>query len=139
MQKIVILLLLTYAIFAKEVAEVKSIEGKVVVKRDKKIVVLKLGSMLYELDLIITEKKSSLGVMFEDGTRIALGAKSIFSIKKFLVNPVKKKYDVDLRLIKGKASFSSGKVGELAPESVKFRIPAGIIGIRGTSFMVEVE
>ena len=133
----IILLLLSYAVIAKEVAQVKSVKGKVVVKRDNKIVTLKRGSKLYELDLIITKKRSSVGIMFSDGTRISLGAKTLFSIKHFIVNPVKKEYDVDLSLLKGKASFSSGKVGKFSPESVKFRIPDGIIGIRGTKFMVE--
>jgi len=138
LQKIVIILLLTYALIAKDVARVKSIKGEVVVKRDKKIVTLKIGSKLYESDLIMSKKNSSIGIMFNDGSRISLGAKSIFSIKKFIVNPVKKEFDVDISLIKGKASFSSGDVGKLAPESVKFHIPEGIIGIRGTKFMVEI-
>ena len=133
-----VLLLLTYAIIAEDVARVKSVTGKVLVKRNKKIITLKVGSKLYESDIVITKKSSSIGITFSDGTRISLGAKSIFSIKKFVVNPTKKDYDVDVSLIKGKASFSSGKIGKLAPESVKFRIPNGIIGIRGTHFMVEV-
>ena len=138
MQKIVMILLLTYGLIAEDVARVKSIKGEVVVKRDKKIVTLKIGSKLYESDLIMSKKNSSIGIMFNDGSRISLGAKSIFSIKKFIVNPVKKEFDVDISLIKGKASFSSGDVGKLAPESVKFHIPEGIIGIRGTKFMVEI-
>jgi len=60
-------------------------------------------------------------------------------INKFIVKPSKKKYDVDLKLKKGKAVFSSGKIGKLSPKSVKFRIPEGIIGIRGTKFAVEVK
>ena len=44
-----------------------------------------------------------------------------------------------MNLKKGKAVFSSGKIGKLSPESVKFRIPEGIIGIRGTQFAVEVK
>lgn len=124
---------------AKDVARVKSIKGKVVAKRENNIVALKVGSKLYESDLIMTKKNSSIGIMFNDGTRISLGAKSIFSIKKFVVNPSKKEYDVDVTLIKGKASFSSGKVGELSPSAVKFHMPTGVVGIRGTKFMVEVE
>jgi hypothetical protein len=139
MQKIILLLLLSFYVIAKDVARVKSINGKVVAKREKNIIVLQIGSKLYESDLIMTKKGSSIGIMFNDGTRISLGAKSIFSIKKFVVNPSKKEYDVDLSLIKGKASFSSGKIGELSPSSVKFRMPTGVIGIRGTKFMVEVE
>ncbi len=139
MQKIVLLLLLSSYIMAKDVARVKSIKGKVVVKRENTIVMLKVGSKLYESDLIMTKNNSSIGIMFSDGTRISLGAKSIFSIKKFVVNPRKNDYDVDISLIKGKASFSSGKIGELSPSSVKFRMPTGVIGIRGTGFMVEVK
>jgi hypothetical protein len=139
MQKIILLLLLSFYVVAKDVARVKSINGKVIAKREKNIIVLQIGSKLYESDLIMTKKGSSIGIMFNDGTRISLGAKSIFSIKKFVVNPSKKEYDVDLSLIKGKASFSSGKIGELSPSSVKFRMPTGVIGIRGTKFMVEVE
>jgi hypothetical protein len=139
MQKIILLLLLSFYVIAKDVARVKSINGKVIAKREKNIIVLQIGSKLYESDLIMTKKGSSIGIMFNDGTRISLGAKSIFSIKKFVVNPSKKEYDVDLSLIKGKASFSSGKIGELSPSSVKFRMPTGVIGIRGTKFMVEVE
>ena len=139
MKKIlIVLLLLTYAVIAEGVARVKSVKGEVLVKRNKKIITLKVGSKLYESDLVITKKSSSVGITFEDGTRISLGAKSMFSIKRFVVNPVKKDYNIDVSLLKGKASFSSGKVGKLAPESVKFRIPNGIIGIRGTHFMVEV-
>ena len=139
MQKIILLFLLSCSVMAKDVARVKSVKGKVLVKREKSIVVLKVGSKLYESDLIMTKKNSSIGIMFMDGTRISLGAKSIFSIKKFVVNPSQKDYDVDISLIKGKASFSSGKIGELSPSAVKFRMPTGVIGIRGTKFMVEVE
>ena len=138
MKKIIIILLLTCFTVAGEVAQVKSIKGKVFVKRDKKNILLKKGSKLYESDLVMTKKNSSIGIMFEDGTRVSLGAKSIFSIKKFIVNPVKNEYNVDLSLLKGKALFSSGKIGKLSPESVKFHVPKGIIGIRGTKFVVEI-
>ncbi len=40
---------------------------------------------------------------------------------------------------KGLATFESGKIGKLSPESVRFRIPEGTIGIRGTKFYVEVK
>lgn len=135
------ILILTYTLMAGgvvQVAQVKVLTGKVIVKRNEKKITLKIGSKLYESDLIITKENSSIGIMFSDGTRVSLDSKSIFSIKKFLVDPVKKEYDVDVSLLKGKASFSSGKIGELSPESVKFHIPEGIIGIRGTHFMVEV-
>jgi hypothetical protein len=140
LKKILLLLvLMTMAPMAKEVAIVKSLTGVVEVKRVKKITPLKVGSRLNEGDLIITKAKSSIGFIFDDGTRIALGSKSIFLIKKFVVNPEKDEYDVDLEMKKGTISFSSGKIGKLAPKAVKFHIPEGTIGIRGTKFLVEVD
>ena len=55
------------------------------------------------------------------------------------LHQAKKKYKVDLELKKGKAMFSSGKIGKLSPKSFKLRIPEGAIGIRGTKFVVEVK
>lgn len=113
--------------------------GIVEVKRNKQTIFLSVGSTLQEGDIIITKAKSSIGIIFDDGTRIALGEKAIFVIKVFKVNPNKKEYNIDLKLKKGKAVFSSGKIGKLSPESVKFHIPEGVIGIRGTQFAVEVK
>jgi hypothetical protein len=118
---------------------VKNTTGKVDVKRDKKVIVIEAGFTLENGDIIMTKSKSSIGITFDDGTLLSLGEKAIFVINKFKVKLEKKEFDVDLYLKKGKAVFSSGRVGKLAPKSVKFRIPEGIIGIRGTKFAVEVK
>lgn len=109
------------------------------VKREKNTLILKQGDKLQEHDLITTKTNSSIGIIFDDGTRLSLGSKSIIKIKKFIVEPAKKEYNFDLNMTKGKASFSSGKIGKLSPESVKFHIPEGVISIRGTKFLVEVN
>jgi hypothetical protein len=139
MGKIMLVLILVSNLLLASVGIVKKVTGTVEVKRAKKVFLLKQGSRLQNGDMILTKSKSSIGIIFDDGTRLSLGAKAIFVIKKFIVKPSKKKYDVDLELKKGKAVFSSGKVGKLAPKSVKFRIPEGIIAIRGTKFAVEVK
>jgi hypothetical protein len=135
---IVSILIMSNLLFAS-IAMVKTMTGIVEVKRNKQTIFLSVGSTLQEGDIIITKAKSSIGIIFDDGTRIALGEKAIFVIKVFKVNPNKKEYNIDLKLKKGKAVFSSGKIGKLSPESVKFHIPEGVIGIRGTQFAVEVK
>ena len=139
MGKIMLVLMLVSNLLLASVGIVKKITGTVEVKRAKQVMLLKKGSRLQNGDMILTKSKSSIAIIFDDGTRLSLGAKAIFVINKFIVKPSKKKYDVDLELKKGKAVFSSGKVGKLAPKSVKFRIPEGIIAIRGTKFAVEVK
>ncbi len=140
MHKIIILFLIySTTTFAQSVAIAKSIIGTVKVKRDNKIINIKKGNRLDNGDIVITKEKSSIGIIFDDGSRLSLGSKTLFVINKFIVKPSLNKFDVDIELKKGKALFSSGKIGKLAPQSVKFRVPEGIIGIRGTEFLVEVE
>ena len=139
MKKNIILLLILSSLSFANVAIVKKISGTVEVKRKGKIISIKKGSSLENGDVILTKSKSSIGIMFDDGSRVSLGEKAIFVINHYVVKPTKKKYDVDLELKKGKAMFSSGKISKLSPKAVKFRIPEGAIGIRGTKFVVEVK
>ncbi len=139
MGRVIMMMVLSASMVFASVGVVKTLEGKAEVKRDKKTIPLKKGSLLENGDIIFTKAKSAIGLMFDDGTRVSLGSKAIFVINKFIVKPEKKKYDIDLELKKGKAVFSSGKIGKLSPESVKFRIPTGVIGIRGTQFAVEAK
>ena len=132
-------MILMSSLLLANVGMVKKLTGKAEVKRAKKILALKEGSILQNGDIIYTKSKSYIGIMFNDGTRVSLGSKAIFVINKFIVKPNEKKYDVDLALKKGKVVLSSGKIGKLSPQSLKFRIPTGVIGIRGTKFAVEVK
>ena len=137
--KITVILLVMSSYLFCDIAIVKKTTGEVLVKRDKREIFVKAGSSLNIGDIIMTKSKSSAGIMFDDGSRLSLGEKAIFVIREFKVKPSVKEYDVDLDLKKGKAVFSSGKIGKLAPDALKFRIPEGIIGIRGTKFAVEVR
>jgi len=139
MKKILIVLFMMSSFVLANIAFVKNMTGKVELKRANKVLSLEIGSLLENGDIIMSQSKSSIGIIFDDGSRLSLGEKAIFVINNFKVDPTKKKYVVDLNLKKGKAVFSSGKVGKLAPKSVKFHIPEGVIGIRGTKFAVEVK
>jgi hypothetical protein len=139
MSKLMIGLLIMGNLLIANVGIIKKVTGKVEIKRQGKVISARKGSRLQNADIIMTKSKSSVGIIFDDGSRLSLGEKAIFIINKFVVKPSKKKYKVDLELKKGKAMFSSGKIGKLSPKSFKLRIPEGAIGIRGTKFVVEVK
>jgi len=139
MGKIIIGVVLMNSILFGNIGLVKRIKGTLEIKRKGKIIIAKVGTTLENGDILSTKAKSSTGIMFDDGTRVSLEEKSIFIINKFIVKPEKKKYHVDLELRKGKAMFSTGKIGKLSPNSFKLTIPKGAVGIRGTKFIVEVE
>lgn len=124
---------------AEAVAFVKSIQGESSLKRENDLRPLQKGEKLYPHDVIQTAQKSTVGISFNDGTRIALGSKSTFSIDEYLFEPAANKFRLNVSLNKGSAVFESGKIGKLAPEKVSFKVPQGIVGIRGTKFLVEAE
>ena len=125
--------------FAQDVAIVKKVSGEVFAKRVKVLEKMSIGSKVQESDIIITKTNSSVGLIFEDGTIISLGENSVLSINKYLFRPAKNEFLFDVDMSKGLATFESGKIGKLAPQAVKFRVPEGIVGIRGTKFYVEVK
>ena len=140
MIKIIIYLFLSITIlFAKSVGIIKNFKGDVKIKRDSYLLLPTKGFKLKEKDLIITSDNGVVGIVFKDGSRLSLGPNSIFSLKKYLFSPKNNKFNIDLKLNKGKAVFSSGKIGKLSPKSFKFEVPQGTVAIRGTKFAVEVN
>lgn len=126
-------------LFSADIAIVKNLSGDVMVKRAEKLVEMTQGDKLLKNDILITKSSSSVGVIFQDGTVLSLGENSILHVDDFLFEPAKSEFKFDIKLDQGLATFESGKIGKLAPESVMFRIPEGTIGIRGTKFYVEVK
>ncbi len=125
--------------FASSIAIVKKASGEAFVKRNSHIISLKRGEQLYQGDVLITKKDGNIGIIFDDGTLLSLGENSILDINKYIFKPASNNFDIDLNMKKGLAAFESGKIGKLSPKSVKFKIPEGTIGIRGTKFLVEVK
>lgn len=126
-------------LFSQDVAIVKKVSGEVFAKRVDTMHKLSIGNKIQEKDIVITKNTGSIGMIFEDGTILSLGENSILSINKYLFRPSQKEFSFDVDMSKGLATFESGKIGKLSPESVKFRVPEGIVGIRGTKFYVEVK
>ena len=94
-----------------------------------------LGIMLG--DRIITGPDGALGVIFKDNTRISLGPDSQIRIDSYIYNPKKNIFFLLLNKLQGTASYISGAIGKLAPDSVRIRTPRAIVGIRGTFLLVK--
>lgn len=90
-------------------------------------------------DTIRTGNDGRTGIIFHDGTRISLGPSSEISIERFEFQPADQKLGLILRIVQGIAAYISGKISELSPGSVQVQTPAGIIGLRGTQFVLSVE
>ncbi len=123
----------------EHVALVKNVSGNVKVMRDKSEIVVVPGTQLMRMDTVISGPHSTAGIVFKDGTLLTVGASSEIEISRYLFQPSKAKYDFSLYLKKGKAIYSSGKLGKLSPQSVKLNTPRAAVGVRGTRFIVKVD
>jgi hypothetical protein len=124
---------------AKDIALVKDVSGNVNAKDEHGVVVVKKGDWLSEKMVVSTQEKSSLTLIFKDNSVVSLGSNSILVLEKYLFEPAKKEYEFKLNLEAGTASFESGKIGELSPDSFSFQTPEATVGIRGTKFIVKVQ
>jgi hypothetical protein len=149
MQKTLKLLLATIGILVFAVAaeamdptvvgSIKTVTGEAFVIRSEGSLAAHPGLKLHEGDDLRTGPSSSIGIIFRDDTLLSLGSNSQIIIDEFVFSPGENKLSMVLRLLRGMASYVSGKMAELAPEAVKIETPVATVGVRGTRFVVRVE
>lgn len=127
------------ALAADDIAIVKQVQGKVTIKRAGEIFAVKPSDRLQTGDILITGANAQVGVIFHDGSVLSLEEKSFLRVKEFIFQPIESKFNFHLYLKKGAALFESGKIGKLSPKNFTFEIPEGVVGIRGTKFLLEVR
>ena len=122
-----------------KVAFFKKVSGDVSIKRGEKIVATAQGDPILKSDVLITKTDSSAGIIFTDGTTIAIGQNTECNIEDYIFEPEVNAYAFDLYLKKGKAIYNSGRIGKLAPDKVSLKTPNAIVGTRGTHFIIQVD
>lgn len=124
---------------AEGVGRIKAIAGEVSVERGGKLLPAVLGAPVYASDQIATGKDGSVGLLFDDDSRLSLGPNSRISLDKFEFDFATHEGGFDVSMKKGTLSVISGKLVEKSPGSLKVRTPAAILAVRGTEFSVLVE
>ena len=118
---------------------IKTVQGTASIVRQEKVVPAAYGQKIFKGDTLKTGPDGSLGIIFEDDTLLSLGPKSEVVIDEYIFAPAQSNMSIVIRMIKGTASYLSGIIAKLSPQSVKFVTPTATLGIRGTSFFAEVE
>ncbi len=89
--------------------------------------------------VIKTGPDGSVGLTLQDNTVISLGPNTEFAVDEYLYAPAKGDLKLWATLTKGTLQYISGIISKLKPEAVQVKTPAGIIGVRGTHFLVRVD
>ena len=146
MSKILSLVILFLVLFATIVSatdesagSLRNKKGSVLIERSGNIVKAEDGTPVYPNDTVKTGADGSVGIIFKDNARISLGPNSRLELKKFVFEPAQGQFSMVNKLAKGTASFVSGKMTKLSPESVVLETPTSTIGVRGTTYNIKVN
>lgn len=121
------------------VALIKGVTGSVKVLRQGTALNAEAGTTLQVADRLQAGPDSTAAIVFLDGTLLTLGSGADVQVRDYLFEPKRSRYGFSLYLDKGSAIYSSGKIGKVAPDSVKIETPSATIGVRGTRFLVQAQ
>ncbi|MEC5385315.1 FecR domain-containing protein [Uliginosibacterium sp. H3] len=141
------MLVLVFALFAtlgaraqdQPIGYVKTVAGEASITTAGARVKAEVGTPVYQGSLLQTGGKSSMGVTFKDETVMSFGADTTFSVDEYLYAPAQGKLKLGSKLSKGSLNYVSGVIAKLKPDAVSIATPTGVIGVRGTQFLVKVE
>ena len=126
-------------LLANEAALVKKVKGDVNILRQDKELSVSMGAKIFEKDIVITNSRSSVGLIFKDNTRISIGANSRFEIEEYLFEPENKKEAFVTNLVKGSMECMTGLISKVNPKAFKVKAKTATMGIRGTHFIIKVD
>jgi hypothetical protein len=138
-------LVLAVAVAAPVAAQDKPVAGRIKVLTGSAFVVrggaetpAQAGQVVYESDALRTGADGTIGVTLNDDTRLSLGPNSEFKLEKFTFSPADSGFGLVLKFVRGAATYVSGRIAKLAPDSIRLETPAAIIGVRGTTLAISV-
>jgi len=120
------------------IASLRLVQGTSSILQNGTTIVAKDGVQVFQGDIIKTGGDASLGIIFNDSSRISMGANSELTVTKYVFKPAQKKFGMFTRMMKGTASYRSGRMSQMSPNSISFETPNSTIGTRGTSFLIQV-
>ena len=118
---------------------VKTVSGDASVTTAGQTVKAVPGTPLQQGSVLRTSAKSSMGVTFQDNTLMSFGPETEVAVDEYLYQPSQGKLKLGTRVGKGTLNYVSGVIAKLDPNAVSVKTPTGIIGVRGTEFVVKVE
>ncbi len=98
--------------------------------------VLRAGDAIFEADVLRTGADGRMGITLKDETRLSLGPNAEVTLATFAYAPADQKFGLVLRVARGLLEYISGRLGKLAPESIRIETPSSIVGVRGTHLLI---
>ncbi|AFL69810.1 FecR domain-containing protein [Sulfurospirillum barnesii] len=112
------------------IGKVSLLKGEALALRHQNTVALSNGALIEEHDVIHTQAKSQIQLIFEDKTVITLGSSTVMDIQEYLHESTQPK--AKFKFNQGTFKTITGAIGKKAPENFQLETKTATIGIRGT-------
>lgn len=124
---------------AADAGRIKTVTGTVHVERAGSRVPAAVGAAVQAADVVVTGAASSVGITFDDDTRLSAGPHSRLAIERYRYDPASQAGALDAQLGRGTLAVVSGRLAKQSPGAVTVRTPTLVLGVRGTEFLVAAE
>lgn len=123
-----------------EIGRIKNAtQGSVEVIRDGRSISAKPGFKLEERDVIATKAGQRVGITFIDDTRMAVGPSSRITLDEFKYDRARQTGKSLTTVNRGSLGVDSGNITRTGADRMRVRTPTSTLGVRGTTFVVEVK
>src|SRR5690349_2696450 len=82
-----LLVMLPSLALAEGIGKIKVLSGQVSIERLGETIPAVLGAAVFQTDKIITGKEGSIGLLFNDDSRLSAGPNSVLALDKFNFDP----------------------------------------------------
>jgi hypothetical protein len=120
------------------IAQIKKVTGQAAVLHSGERRPAKVGDTLFVKDVIETGSDGGIGITFIDNTVFSAGPSSQIALDEFQFdsNDFRGAMLADMR--QGTLAVVSGDIARSTPGAMKIKTPTAILGVRGTTFAVQV-
>jgi hypothetical protein len=124
---------------APVIAQVKTTTGQVAVLRAGQRLPANVGDRLFERDVIETGPDGAIGITFVDNTVFSTGPNSQLALDEFQFDSSNFRGSMLADMRQGTLSVVSGDITRSSPGAMKIKTPTAVLGVRGTTFAVQVN
>jgi OmpA-OmpF porin, OOP family len=122
----------------KSIGQIKKVSGTVMVVRGNDQLRARPGATVYQGDVIRTGPDGGVGITLNDNSVFSAGPSSELALPQFSFDAGTGRGNMLAALRKGTLTAVSGDITHTTPGAMSIRTPTSILGVRGTTFAVEV-
>jgi hypothetical protein len=124
---------------AQEIGRIKTLKGAVHIERAGRREPALVGSGVAAADRVVTGPDGAVGITLADETLLSAGPDSVLVLDRFAFDAASGSGGLEASLPRGTLAVVSGRLAKHAPDAVRIRTPAALLGVRGTEFVVRAS